>query len=174
MVISSIRSRRSIRKFTNTSVEKEKLDIIIEAALRAPSSMGRDPWEFIVVEDKDILSKLSEAKSHGSSFLKGAGLGIVVCADKNKSDVWIEDTSIASTFVFLTAESLDLGACWIQIRGRNHSDELTASEYIADILGIPDNFEVLSIIALGYAGEEKSPHKKEALKYDRIHFNRFM
>ena len=174
MVISSIRNRRSIRKFSNTPVEKEKLDIIVEAALRSPSSMGRDPWEFIVVEDKDVLSKLSLAKPHGSSFLKGAGLGIVVCADKNKSDVWIEDTSIASAFVLLTAESLGLGACWIQIRRRNHSDELTAAEYVSDILDIPDNFEVLSIIAAGYPGEEKSPHKKETLKYERIHFNRYM
>ncbi|MFC1839656.1 nitroreductase family protein [Thermodesulfobacteriota bacterium] len=171
MVMPAVRSRRSIRKFLNKDVEKEKLDLIIEAALRAPSSMGRDPWEFIIVKDQNILTGLSKAKPHGSAFLKGANLGIVVCADKNKSDVWVEDTSIASTYVFLTAESLDLGACWIQIRNRNHSDNVTAAEYISDILGIPDNFEVLSIIAIGYPDEGKSPHKKEDLKYERIHVN---
>jgi len=171
MVMSAIRSRRSIRKFSNMPVEEEKLDLIIEAALRAPSSMGRDPWEFIVVEDKHILDKLSKAKPHGASFLKGADKGIIVCADINKSDVWIEDTSIASTYIFLTAESLGLGACWIQIRKRNHSDSTTAAKYISDILNIPENFEVLSIIAIGYPDEKKSPHKKEVLKYNRIHAN---
>ena len=171
MVMPAFRSRRSIRKFTNKAVEKEKLDLIIEAALRAPSSMGRDPWEFIVVKDRHILEELSNAKPHGATFLKGADLGIVVCADKNKSDVWVEDTSIASTYIFLTAESLDLGACWIQLRSRNHSDNITASEYISGILGIPENIEVLSIIAIGYPDEEKPHHKKEDLKYERIHVN---
>ena len=171
MVMPAFRSRRSIRKFLDRAVEQDKIDLIIEAALRAPSSMGRDPWEFIVVKDKNVLSDLSVAKPRGAAFLKGADLGIVVCADKNKSDVWIEDTSIASTYIFLTAESLDLGACWIQIRKRSHSENVIASEYISDILGIPDNFEVLSIIAIGYPDEEKPPHKKENLKYERIHVN---
>lgn len=173
MVLPAIRSRRSIRKFLKKPVEDEKLDIIIEAALRAPSSMGRDPWEFIIVKDENTLADLSKAKIHGSAFLEGAVLGIVVCADKNKSDVWVEDTSIASTFVFLAAESLDLGACWIQIRKRKHSDSKTAAEYVSDVLGIPDNFEVLSIIAIGYSDEKKPPHLKDGLKYDRIHFNRY-
>ena len=173
MVMPEMQKRRSIRKFTDTPVEQEKRDIIIEAALRSPSSMGRDPWEFIVVDDKEMLEKLSKAKHHGASFLKGAALGIVVCADKNKSDVWIEDTSIASTHIYLAAESLGLGACWIQMRERKYSDDMTSGEYIASLLNLPENIEVLSIIATGYPAEEKSPHKKESLKYDRIHKNMY-
>lgn len=171
MVMKEIQKRRSIRKFTGTPVEQEKLDIIVEAAVRSPSSMGRDPWEFIVVDDKQLLEKLSQAKPHGSAFLKGAALGIVVCADKNKSDVWIEDTSIASTHIYLAAESLGLGACWIQIRKRNCSDDMTSGQYIASVFNLPEEMEVLSIIAIGYPAEEKKPHKKESLKYDRIHKN---
>jgi nitroreductase len=133
--------------------------------------MGRDPWEFIVVDDKELLEKLSKAKPHGSSFLKGAAMGIVVCADITKSDVWIEDTSIASTHIYLAAESLGLGACWIQMRERNYSDAMTSGQYISNLLNLPENLEVLSIIATGYPAEEKSPHKKESLKYDRIHNN---
>ena len=171
MVMPEIQKRRSIRKFTEKPVEKEKRDIILEAALWSPSSMGRDPWEFIVVDDKEILDKLSKAKPHGSVFLKGAALGIVVCADINKSDVWIEDTSIASTHIYLAAESLGLGACWIQIRKRNYSDDMTSGQYVASVLNLPEDTEVLSIIAMGYPAEEKSPHKKESLKYDRIHMN---
>jgi nitroreductase len=171
MVMPEIIKRRSIRKFEDRLVEEEKLDIIIEAALRAPSSMGRDPWEFIVVNDKKLLEKLSKVKQHGSAFLKGAAIGIVVCADKNKSDVWVEDTSIASTHIYLAAESMGLGACWIQLRKRNYTEEITSGEYVATILNLPDEMAVLSIIAIGYPAEEKAPHKKESLKYERVHFN---
>ncbi len=171
MVMPEIQKRRSIRKFMDRPVEQDKRDTIIEAALRAPSSMGRDPWEFIVVDEKAMLEKLSKAKPHGSGFLKGAALGIVVCADKNKSDVWIEDTSIASTHIYLAAESAGLGACWIQMRKRQYSEELTSGEYVANVLNLPEDLAVLSVIAIGYPAEEKPPHKKENLKYDRVHFN---
>ena len=171
MVMPEIQKRRSIRKFRDKPVEQEKIDIIIEAALRSPSSMGRDPWEFIVVDDRELLEKLSRAKPHGSSFLRGAALGVAVCADAGKSDVWIEDASIASTHIYLAAESLGLGACWIQIRKRSYSDDLTSGKYVATLLNLPEKAEVLSIIAVGYPAEEKSPHKKENLKYDRVHKN---
>ena len=171
MVMPEIQKRRSIRKYSEKPVEQDKKDIIVEAALRAPSSMGRDPWDFVVVDDKALLEKLSMAKPHGSSFLKDAALGIVVCADRNKSDVWVEDASIASTHIYLAAESLGLGACWIQMRKRNYSDVLTSGEYVASVLKLPEDMEVLSIIAIGYPAEEKKPHKGESLKYDRVHHN---
>ncbi|MBN1904379.1 MAG: nitroreductase family protein [Deltaproteobacteria bacterium] len=173
MVMPEIIKRRSIRKFEEMPVEEEKVDTIIEAALRSPSSMGRDPWEFIVINDKTLLEKLSKVKQHGSAFLKGAAIGIVVCADNTKSDVWIEDTSIASTHIYLAAEALGLGACWIQLRKRNYSEEITSEEYVASILNLPDEMAVLSIIAIGYPAEKLAPHKKESLKYERVHFNGF-
>lgn len=173
MFITLAQKRRSIRKFKNKDIEDEKVELLIETALRAPSSMGRSPWEFILVRDSDLLNGLSKAKVHGSAFLKGAPLGIVVCADPGKSDVWIEDASIASTFIFIEAESLGLGACWIQIRGRDHADGITSEAYIADLLNLPENLKVLSIIALGYPDESKPPHKKDTLKYERIHLNTY-
>ena len=173
MFISLAQKRRSIRRFLKKNVEDEKIDLLIEAALRAPSSMDRTPWEFIVVKDRSLLEKLSRAKIHGSSFLKGAPLGIIVCADPEKSDVWIEDTTIASTFIFMEAESLDLGACWIQYRRRNHSDDITADDYITNLFNLPDNLKVLSIIAIGYPDEIKAPHDKESLKYNQVFLNKY-
>ena len=99
MFISLIQKRRSIRKFQRKKVETEKVDMLVEAALRSPSSMGRNPWEFIFVTDQSLLEKLSRAKPHGSAFLKDAPLGIVVCADPETSDVWVEDASIAAIFL---------------------------------------------------------------------------
>ena len=173
MFMSLIQKRRSIRKFIQRPVEDEKIDLLVEAALRAPSSMGNMPWSFFIVKDRDLLEELSRAKSHGSSFLRNAPLGILICADSEKSDVWIEDASIAATFIFLMAESLGLGACWIQLRRRNHSDKITAEAYVTELLNIPSNLKVLSIIALGYPDEIKPPHEKESLKYERAYLDTF-
>jgi nitroreductase len=88
-MIELLRKRHSIREFTSEDIAPEALQTLIEAALRAPSSRGNNPWEFIVVDDPEMLSKLSLARQHGSQFLKNAPLAIVVCADSTESDVWI-------------------------------------------------------------------------------------
>jgi nitroreductase len=160
MFFSLIQNRRSIRKFKKQPVEEAKIEMLLEAALRAPSSRSINPWEFIVVSDSNLLKKLSESKPHGSAFLKNAPLGIVVLADSEKSDVWIEDTSIACIFIQLAAESLSLGSCWIQIRKRMHDKSKTAEAYVSDLLNIPKNFCIESIIAIGYPDEKKYPMKK--------------
>jgi len=103
---SLIEKRRSIRKFLNQPIEPEKIEKIMEAALRAPSSRGFNPWEFIMITDPLVLEQLSRSKPHGSSFLKNAALGIVVLADEQKCDVWVEDASIASIFIQLAAQAL--------------------------------------------------------------------
>jgi len=115
MFLSLVTKRRSIRKYQEKPVEAEKIDILIETVLRSPSSRGLNPWEFVVVTDQGLLEKLSKAKPHGASFLKNAPMGIVVCADPEKCDVWVEDASIASIYIHLATESIGLGSCWIQI-----------------------------------------------------------
>lgn len=171
MFITLLEKRRSIRKYKDKPVEADKLDILIEAALRSPSSMSRNPWEFIIVTDKELLEKLSKSKPHGASFLKNAPLAIVVCADPQKCDVWVEDCSIASVFIHLAAEAIGLGSCWIQVRERMYNDARTSSDYISELLNIPDGLEIESIIAVGYPDEEKPRHKRESLLFDRTHRN---
>jgi nitroreductase len=171
MFLSLAKKRRSIRRYLDKPVEPEKIDRLIEAALRAPSSRGFNPWEFVVVTDPALLEKLSKAKPHGASFLKDASLGIVVCADPEKCDVWIEDASIASIYIHLAAESLELGSCWIQIRKRMHDQTKSAEGYIRELLNIPDNLNIESMIAVGYPAEKKSPHSKEDLQYKKVHYN---
>ena len=130
--------RRSIRQFMPRAVEQSKIDALIEAAVRSPTSRGRNPWEFIVVNDPKLLGKLGNAKQHGSAFLSEAPLAIVVAADKAKSDVWTEDCSIAAIIIQLAAEDIGLGSCWVQIRLRPHDAESTAESFVKDLLGIPD------------------------------------
>lgn len=173
MFLSLVQQRRSIRKFEKRPVEQDTLDTLIEVALRAPSSRGFNPWEFIVVTEPELLDSLSRSKPHGSSFLRNAPLGIVVCADPGKSDVWVEDCSIVSAFLLLAIESLGLGGCWIQIRERMHTDDVTAETYVCDVLGIPDGYKVESIIAAGYPIEKLNPHDKSKLQYEKVSMNAY-
>ena len=171
--LSVIEKRRSIRKFTRQPVEQEKIEHLVEAALRAPSSRGLNPWEFLVVTERDQLTALSRAKPHGASFLAAAPLGIVVCADPSKSDVWVEDAAIASVFIHVAAVSAGLGSCWIQIRKRMHDQTKTAEAHVREVLGMPDHMAVESIIAIGYADEIKSGHPKKDLPHNKVHHNRY-
>jgi nitroreductase len=169
MFMSLIRKRRSTRRFLDKPVEKAKLDLLVEAALRAPSSRGINPWHFVVVTDPEMLGRLSEAKENGSAFLKNAGVGIVVCADASKSDVWVEDASIAAIMIHLAAESLDLGSCWIQIRQRRHDSRQTSEMFVAETLSLPPQLKVVSILGIGYPDDIKTPHSKESLAYAQVH-----
>lgn len=171
--ISLLEGRRSIRKYKPIPLEPEKLSAILEAALRAPSSRGINPWEFVVVTDPAILAELSQCKPHGAAFLREASLGIVVCADPTKSDVWVEDASIAAAFILLAAHSLGLGACWIQVRARMCEENKTAGQRISEILGIPGSKEVEAIVAVGYPDEIKPPHQRGNLAWEKVHKERY-
>lgn len=168
-----LKNRRSIRKYKDKKVEAKKVDQLIQAALLSPTSKNLHSWEFIVVEDKEIIERLSEAKVIGSAPLKKAPLAFVVLGDPEVNDVWIEDASIASIIIQLTAESLGLGSCWIQIRERNHKDNIPAENYIKDLLEIPEGKRVESIISIGYPDEERPSHKIEDLKFEKVYKNRY-
>ncbi|MBK5276244.1 MAG: nitroreductase family protein [Desulfuromonadales bacterium] len=163
-----LRKRRSIRKFTPEKIAPEAITSLIEAALRAPSSRGINPWEFIVVDNPELLTKLSKAKQHGSEFLKNAPLAIVVCADSTQSDVWIEDCSIAAIIIQLTALSLGLGSCWTQIRNRQHDIKNTAEIYVRELLGLPEQTRVECILGIGHPAEVKAPVATDKLQYDKV------
>ena len=105
--------------------------------------------------------------------MANARLGIVVCADPEKSTVWIEDASIATVFIQLAVESQGLGSCWIQIRERMHDDTKSSEAYIAELLNIPSNLKVESIVGIGYPAEKKSPHSRDVLQYEKIFLNRY-
>lgn len=172
-MIELLRRRRSIRKFSVEKIATETVETLIEAALRAPSSRGINPWEFILVDNPEILGKLSTAKQYGSEFLKNAPLAIVVCADSSKSDVWIEDCSIAAIIIQLTAVSLDLGSCWAQISDRQHDNELSAEGYIQELLGLPKHIKVECILGIGHPAEEKQPVPADKLQQEKIKYNRW-
>ena len=167
-MIELLRKRRSIREYLDKKIESVKIDTLKEAVLRSPSSRNLQPWTFFFIDNPEMLKKISTAKPHGSEFLARAALGVVIAGDENKSDVWVEDCSIAAIILQLTAESLGLGSCWIQIRKRPRTDDETAESFIKDLLDLENHMRVECIIAIGYPAETKPPVPGDQLRKEKI------
>ncbi len=168
-----IKKRRSIKKYADQPVEQEKIDAIIEAALRAPSGRAARPWAFVIVTDKDLLEKLSSAKPMGAQFIKDVFAAIVVCADPSKSHLWIEDCAIAAVSMQYAAHSMGLGSRWAHIRDNKFDDQTSSRDYIAGLLGLPDNLDIECIIGVGFPDETVAPYRTEDLLFDKVSYNRF-
>ena len=161
--------RRSTRKFNDEPVTKEELDKILQAALLAPTSMNRKPCNFMVVERKETLKDLANSKDHGAGLIDGADKAIVVVADIMVADTWIEDSSIALTYMHLMATELGLGSCWVQIhlRSKNGKD---SEEIVRDILKIDDHYRVVGIMALGHSDDIPPAHEPADVDKNKVHF----
>ena len=168
-----IKTRRSMRKFTEQELSQDEVVALLKAALMAPSSKRSNPWQFVLVDDKETLHKLSFCKEMGASFLKDAALAIVVMADPLASDVWIEDAAIASLMIQLQAEDLGLGSCWLQVRERFTAEGTPSGEFVHDVLDIPLQLQVLSIVAIGHKGMERKPFNEEHLQWEKVHINKY-
>ncbi len=168
-----LKSRCSIRKYLDKPVEQEKIKLITSAALMSPASKRSNPWEFVVVQDQEMISKISESREHSSQFLTGAPLAIVVLADTTKSNIWIEDASIASIIIQLQVQDLGLGSCWIQIYNRQKDEKTSSENYVRNLLNVPEKFAILSIISIGYPNEDRKPFEIDKLGQEKIHSEKY-
>ena len=158
-----IKNRRSMRKFTDEELTQDEVVTLMKAALMSPSSKRSNSWQFVVIDDKEMLTELSHCKEQA----------IVVMADPLASDVWIEDAAIASIMIQLQAEDLGLGSCWVQVRERFTATGMPSDEFVHGILDIPLQLQVLSVIAVGHKGMERKPFNEEHLQWEKIHINKF-
>ena len=165
--------RRSHRKFTDEEIDAEDVKLIMRAALMSPTSKGQRAWQFVIVDDKTDLEKLSDAKDMGGQLIKGAPLAIVVLGDPLANDCWVEDGSIAAISMQYQAEELGLGSCWVQMRGRGLSDGTTSDTVIRGILDIPENLSVLCVVAIGHKADERKPQNEDRLKRENVHINKY-
>ncbi len=168
-----VQQRRSHRKFTAEEIDGDDVKTILRAALMSPTSKGQRGWQFVVVDDKTDLEKLSDAKDLGGQFLKDAPLAIVVLGNPMQNDCWVEDGSIAAISMQYQAEALGLGSCWVQMRGRGLSDGTSADTVIRGILDIPDELSCLCVIAVGHKADERKPQNEDKLKWEQVHLNKY-
>lgn len=168
-----LRQRRSIRQFSPEPLRTAQVEQLQEIALRSPSSRSLMPWHFIFVTDKEKLRALGQTKPHGSAFLEQCALAVVICAEPQRSDVWIEDCSVVATLLHLGAADMGLGSCWVQIRLRPHNDNTDAEAYVRAELNIPEQMRVDMIVGIGHPAEEKAGHPHGELPVERIHPQQF-
>jgi len=164
-----MRLRRSIRNYTGEPVAEKDIEKILQAGMLSPSSRGKRPWEFILVQRKETLKALSKCRGCGAKMLENADCAIVVVADEQMSDVWIEDSSIVMAHMHLMASSLGVGSCWIQGRLRTRKDGQSADEYVGKLLQIPGQYRLLAILSLGMPETEPPARNPAELPVDKIH-----
>lgn len=151
--------RRSVRRFKTDAVPDEKLKRILQAALLAPTSRNRRPCEFVVIKNREALKKLSKAKKAGASFLAEASAAVAVFGDIEKADTWIEDSSIALTYMMLSATEQGIGNCWCQLHMRFSEDGNDAEKNAREILSMPENYRIVGILGLGIPDEYPEPKR---------------
>ncbi len=166
-------TRRSIRKYTQDPIPKEKLEAVVTAGIIGPASRARRPWDLVVVQDPVTLEALSHCRQGSARMLAGAKAAVVVFADTTKTDVWTEDCSIAMVNMYLTAHHLGLGACWIQGRLRQTEDGGSTEEYCRKLLSVPDHYALEAILSLGIPADHPPAHTLEELDRSKIHYETF-
>jgi len=167
-----INTRRSVRKFLDKSVEKEKILKILEAGMNAPSAGNEQPWHFVVVTDREKLLALKEKHPY-AAMLAEAAAAIAVVADTNLlkypgpgQEMWIQDLSAATENILLAIHTLGLGGVWLAV----HPYEDREKE-IAGILNIPAGYRILNLIALGYPNQ--TPDTTSRFQESRIHWEQW-
>ena len=160
-ILELIKTRRSIRKYKQDPVSEEELNKILEAGRWAPSASNRQPWSFIVLRSEETKRKLAETLTWGG-FLSQAPLGIAVVINPRASNHPVEDGAAATQNMLLEAHSLGLGACWIGAYGSVNE------ESAKDILNVPDDERLLSVIVIGRPAESPQSTRR---KLDEITFS---
>ncbi len=161
--IKSIKCRRSIRNYQTAEIPEDVLEELIDCARLAPTARNTQPWEFIIIKDKDTLDNIGRLASHGP-FIKDAAACIIVCSDDY--DYFLEDCSAATENILVAAQSLGIGSCWVAGHGKKYAEQ------IKEMLNIPKDIHVVSLIPLGYPGNNAPGVKKRELN-DVIHWNHF-
>ena len=172
-LIDILQHRRSVRKYGAEDIGDEALKRILQAGLLSASSRGKKPWEFIVVKNRKILEKMALCRTGSANMLKSAAAAVVVIADSDITDVWIEDCSIAMSNMHLMADSMGIGSCWIQGRLRQAADGTDTEEYLRRLLGFPENYSLEAILSLGISESHPEPHTLDELDMQKIHYEKY-
>ncbi|MDE5745702.1 MAG: nitroreductase family protein [Paramuribaculum sp.] len=167
--IEDIMTRTSVRSYTDRAVEKETVDTLLRAAMAAPTAGNKQPWRFVVIDNRAILDSIGD-NFHTMTMAKKAPLAVVMCGDTTETfpgegrDYWIQDVSAASENLLLAAHALGLGAVWCGIYPI--SDRVAQ---FSQMLGLPDTIIPMACICIGYPEGETVP--KDKWKSENIHYN---
>jgi nitroreductase len=165
--IEAIMGRRSIRKYTGDKIPEEDITLLLKAAMNAPSAHNRQPWHFIVVDDREVLDKVPEYHQY-SRMLEKASHAVIVLGDHEiqETDFWIHDCAAAIENILIAAQAKGIGAVWLGVHP--HESLINGTK---ELFGVPDHVSPLVIVSRGVPDEEKPP--RENYREDRIHRNKW-
>lgn len=161
-------SRASVRKFKDIKIEEIKIEKLLRAAMAAPSAGNQQPWEFIVIENKQTLEELAGMSPY-SKFLAEAPLAIIVLANKDRMrypENWQQDLGAATQNMLIEAVHLDLGAVWLGVAPLE--DRM---KYIKDMFNLDNNLEVYAVVPFGYPAVV--PKAQDRYDMTKVHFERY-
>jgi nitroreductase len=162
--LKAILTRRSIRKYSNKNIPEEYFEILLKAAMYAPTARNKQPWHFIIISDREILTKLAAVNSSWRT-LEDASNAIVVCGDRNLEDAEsfiIQDCAAATQNILLAAHELGLGTVWLGVHPREER-----LEPLTEILQIPSHILPVSMISIGKPDEIRE--QPDRYNIERIH-----
>ncbi len=147
--IQNMFDRRSIRAYTSDPVSEEDIQLLLEAAMAAPSGRNDRPWHFIIVKERETLDKLADVAG-AYRAIKQAPVCFCVAGDHEKSNLWDVDCASAVTNILNAATALGLGSLWMGV-----SHDAARTKQVRDLLSIPENVTPLALVAIGHPAEEK-------------------
>jgi len=163
-------NRRSIRKYKDQPVENEKVDQLLRAAMQAPSAGNQQPWEFIVVKERETLKKLSKMSPY-SKLIADAPLAFVLLGNEKKmkfAECWQQDMGAAAENILLQAVDLELGAVWLGVAPLEEREK-----YLKEIFDLPENIKPFAVIAIGYPDEGQKNRFIDRYDETRVHLEKF-
>ncbi len=172
-VLAALTARRSVRTYSGDSVPEELLYRIVRAGLLSASGRRRRPWELIIVRDRNTLAKLAECRDSGAAMLAGADAAIAVLGNPEVADTWVEDCSIVMANMHLEAAASGVGSCWIQGRMRMAADGRSTQDFVADLLDIPEPWQLEAILSLGMPDALCEPRTFDETLMAKVHEERF-
>lgn len=167
-----IKKRRSVRKYKDKKIDREVLENILMYASMGPSNGNSHPVEFIVVDDKEKIEKLSEMNSFATMYLKEAPAIVIVMANTEICKTWVEEASIAASYLQLLCEEEGLSTCWINVKEGNTQDKISYEEYFKDEFGVKSPYRVQCLIPIGYKKMGTKNHEEFDIS-SKVHYNEF-
>lgn len=169
-VFENIFSRKSVRQYTSEPVSEEHVQMMLKAAMAAPTAVNYQPWRFVVVSEREQLDAMAEVLPF-AKMLKQAPLAIVVCGettwfDGEENPFWQQDCSAATQNLLLAAEALGLGAVWTGV----YPDKERAAQLSA-FLNLPGNVQPLCAVPIGHHDGTTPP--KDKWKPENIHYGKW-
>jgi nitroreductase len=160
-MLEAIKKRRSIRRFLDKEIEKEKIEEILKAGMTAPSAHNGRPWRFWLVRDQERKEELAQIQPW-ADFVARAPVVLVIGADEEKQ--WIEDCSLVAGLIYLEATNQGLGTCWVQVRGMKTKNGGESEEEVRKIIRAPKSVRILCLMPLGYPQKFPPEHSGEIEK----------